>query len=151
MQAAYPYLLDFHNFLRWVALAAGLAALMVAAGGWSGTKTTNQPLVRFAMIFVASMDLQLLLGLILYFGASPVVHQALQNMSAAMKVKELRFFAVEHTITMLIALVFAHVGGALARKAKTVAGQYRGAAICFALSLLLILVGTPWFRPLFRI
>ena len=150
MQSAYPYLLSFHNILRWVVLAAGLAATVIAVSGWSGTKSTNEPLRRFAVIFVASMDLQFLLGLILYFGASPLVHQALQNMSAAMKVKELRFFAVEHTTAMLVALVLAHVGGALARKRKTVTSQYRSAAICFTISLVAMLVGIPWFRPLFR-
>ena len=150
MQSAYPYLLSFHNFLRWIVLAAGLAATIIAGSGWSGTKTTNDPLRRFAIIFVASMDLQFLLGLVLYFGASPIVHQALQNMSAAMKVKELRFFAVEHTTAMVIALVLAHVGAARARKAKTVVSQYRSAAICFGLSLIAILIGIPWFRPLFR-
>ncbi|MFL6527078.1 MAG: hypothetical protein ACJ8IQ_03170, partial [Chthoniobacterales bacterium] len=71
MQSAYPYLLSFHNFLRWIVLAAGLAALIIAASGWSGTKTTNDPLRRFSVIFVASMDLQFLLGLVLYFFASP--------------------------------------------------------------------------------
>jgi hypothetical protein len=151
MQSAYPYLLSFHSFLRWVVLAGGLVALIVAASGWSGAKTTNAPLRRFSLIFVASMDLQFLLGLVLYFGASPLVHQALQNMSAAMKVKELRFFAVEHTTAMLIALVLAHLGGALARKAKTVTSQYRNATICFGLSLIAMLIGIPWFRPLFRV
>ncbi len=151
MQTAYPYLLAFHNLLRWVVVAAALAATIVGASGWSGSKASNQPLRRLSLLFVASMDLQFLLGLALYFGASPIVHQALQNMSAAMKVKELRFFSVEHTTAMLLALILAHVGGALARKAKTVAGQYRGATICFALSLLLVLAGIPWWRPLLRL
>lgn len=150
MQTAYPYLLGFHNFLRWVVIAAALAAVVIAVSGCSGTKMTNNPLRRFAIVFVAAMDLQFLLGVVLYFWASPITHQALQNMSAAMKVKELRFFAVEHTTAMIIALVLAHVGAALARKRGTVAGQYRGAAVCFSLSLIAILVGIPWFRPLFR-
>ena len=150
MQSAYPYLLSFHNFLRWIVLAAGLAALIIAASGWSGSKTTNDSLRRFSVIFVGSMDLQFLLGLVLYFWASPLVHQALQNMGAAMKVKELRFFAVEHTTAMFVALVLAHVGGALVRKRKTIQAQYRSAAVCFGLSLLAILIGIPWFRPLLR-
>jgi hypothetical protein len=150
MQTFYPYLLAFHNLLRWVVVAAALAAIVVGASGWSGSKVENGLLRRFSIIFVASMDLQFLLGLILYIWASPVTQQAFQNMGAAMKVRELRFFAVEHTTLMLIALVLAHVGGALARKAKTVAAQYRGATICFALALIAILAGIPWFRPLLR-
>lgn len=145
MQTAYPYLLAFHNLLRWVVLAAALAATVVGAAGWSGTKFETQPSRRFAVIFVAALDLQFLLGLLLYFWASPITHQAFQNMSAAMKVRELRFFAVEHTTAMVIALVLAHVGGALTRKTKM-----RGATICFALSFITMLAGIPWFRPLLR-
>src|SRR5437763_16880472 len=116
MQSAYPYLLSFHNFLRWIVLAAGLAATIIAASGWSGTKTTNVPLRRFSVIFVASMDLQFLLGLVLYFFASPIVHPALQNMSAAIKLHELRLFAADHTTAMFIAILLAHSVGAVARK-----------------------------------
>jgi len=57
---------------------------------------------------------------------------------------------VEHTTLMFLAVVCAHVGGALARKGRTDLKKYRGAAIAFTLSLLLMLGGIPWFRPLFR-
>jgi hypothetical protein len=132
-------------------LAAALIATFVALSGWSGRKTSNGPLRRFGVIFVATMDLQLLLGLVLYFAASPLTQQALADMGAAMKVRELRFFAVEHTLLMVLALILAHVGAVLAKKGKTVAGQYRGAAVCFAVSLSLMLAGIPWWRPLFRL
>ena len=146
----YPLLLAFHSWLRWVALAAGIAAAIIAVSGWRGEKPVTPALLRWSIAFVATMDLQLLLGMILYFGVSPVTHMAFQNMAAAMKVHELRFFTVEHTTYMLIAVILAHVGGAISRKGKTDRSKYRGAAICYVLSLLLMLAGTPWFRPLLR-
>lgn len=151
LQNLYPHLLAFHNLLRWLVLASALAAILVAVSGWSGTKAASPVLRRFSIIFVSSMDLNFLLGLVLYFGASPVTKMAFQNMAAAMKDHELRFFSVEHTTYMFLAVVLAHVGGALARKGKTDLMKYRGAAICFLLSLLLILAGIPWWRPLLRI
>ncbi len=75
---------------------------------------------------------------------------ALANMGEAMKQAEPRFFAVEHTTLMFLAVVCAHVGGALSRKGRTDQMKYRGAAIAFTLSLLLMLGGIPWWRPLFR-
>jgi hypothetical protein len=71
-------------------------------------------------------------------------------MAAAMKVHELRFFAVEHTAYMLFAVILAHVGAALSRKARADLSKYRGAAICYSLSFLFILAGIPWWRPLLR-
>lgn len=151
LQNLYPHLLGLHGILRWVVLAAALAAIVVAASGWSGTKPVSAALLRFGIIFVGLMDLEFLLGLILYFGASPVTKAAFQDMAAAMKDHELRFFSVEHTTYMFVAVILAHIGGALSRKAKTDVAKYRGAAICYTLSLLLVLAGIPWWRPLLRI
>jgi hypothetical protein len=154
LQNFYPQLLAFHGLLRWAVLAAGLAAIVAAAPGWSGTKPVSPGLRRFGVIFVICMDLQLVLGLLLYFGASPLTKMALSNMAAAMKDlsphHELRFFSVEHTTEMLLAVILAHVGAALARKGKTDLVKYRGATIAWILSLLLILAGIPWWRPLLR-
>jgi hypothetical protein len=58
---------------------------------------------------------------------------------------------VEHSFVMLLAVVCAHVGGILSRKGKTEMAKYRGAAVAFIISLLLILGGIPWWRPLFRL
>ena len=151
LQSIYPHLLALHGLLRWIVLAAALAAILAAASGWSGTKPASPALRRFSIIFVSFMDLNFLLGLLLYFGASPVTKMAFQNMAAAMKDHELRFFSVEHTTYMFLAVVCAHVGGALARKGKTDLKKYRGATIAFSVSLLLILGGIPWWRPLLRI
>jgi hypothetical protein len=151
LQNLYPHLLGLHGILRWVVLAAAVAAIVVAASGWSGRKPVSAALLRFGIIFVAAMDLEFLVGLILYFGASPITKMAFQNMAAAMKDHEMRFFAVEHTLYMFVAVILAHVGGALSRKGKTDLAKYRAAAICYSLSLLLMLAGIPWWRPLLRI
>jgi hypothetical protein len=147
----YPHLLALHGMLRWVVLAAAVAAMIVALSGWSGKKPAGPALRRCGIFFVVCIDLEFLLGLILYFVASPLVRAAFHNMAAAMKNHELRFFAVEHTTYMLLAVVCAHLGAALSRKAKTDVVKYRGAAISYAFSLLLIVAGTPWWRPLLRL
>jgi hypothetical protein len=76
---------------------------------------------------------------------------ALGDMGAAMKVKELRFFTVEHTTFMLIAIVLAHIGSIRAKRAATDALKYRRMLVWYAASFLVLLVGIPWvLRPLFR-
>jgi hypothetical protein len=150
MQNLYPHLLAFHSLFRWIVLAAALAAILVAFSGWSGAKPAGPNLRKFSVIFVIAMDIELLLGLLLFFGASPVTRAALANLAQAMKQQEPRFFTVEHTMLMLLAVVCAHVGGALSRKGRTDRMKYRGAAVAYTLSLLLMLGGIPWWRPLFR-
>ena len=151
LQNLYPHLLALHGALRWVVLAAGLAAIFVAFSGWSGAKPASTNLRRFSIIFVVAMDIELLIGLLLYFGASPITRAALANLSEAIKHQESRFFTVEHTVLMLLAVICAHVGGALSRKGRTDLMKYRGVAIAYTISLLLMLSGIPWWRPLLRL
>ncbi|HEY4283937.1 MAG TPA: hypothetical protein VGM62_12800 [Chthoniobacterales bacterium] len=148
---AYPNLLALHNALRWIVLVAAIVAFAVAVSGWSGTKPVTPLLKRCGSLFVAAMDVQFLIGLILYFGVSPLIKMAFENMSVTMKDHELRFFTVEHTTYMLLAVILAHVGAIRSRKAKTDRAKYRGAAVFYGLSLLLILAGIPWWRPLLRL
>jgi hypothetical protein len=128
LQNLYPHLLGFHGLFRWVVLAAAIAAIFVAFSGWSGTKPPSTNLRRFSVIFVIAMDIELLVGLLLYFGASA----------------ELRGAFLAHIASMLLAVVCAHVGGALSRKGRTDLMKYRGAAIAFTISLLVMLAGIPW-------
>ena len=98
--------------------------------------------------------LKLLLGLLLYFVWNPTVASALADFGAAMKNAPLRYFAVEHAATMLLAIVIAHVGRARSRR-KEGRARYRSVLITTALWLLLTLAAIPWpgldiARPLFR-
>jgi len=71
----------------------------------------------WGLFFMITLDLQLLLGLVLYFVLSPFTTQALNDFGAAMRNAPLRFFAVEHVTLMLAAVILVHVGRVLARKA----------------------------------
>ena len=133
LQNLYPHLLGFHGLFRWLVLVAAIAAIFVAFSGWSGAKPPSPNLRRFSVIFVIAMDIELLVGLLLYFGASI----------------ELRSAFLAHGALMLLAVVCAHVGGALSRKASTDLMKYRGAAIAYTISLLVMLAGMPW-RPVLR-
>lgn len=150
LQNLYPHLVAFHNILRWVVLLAAVVAIFVAVSGWSGDRPA-QTLLRCSLIFVIAIDLEFLIGLLLYFGASPITRDALANFSEAMKSQQSRFFTVEHTLMMFLAVVCAHLGGILVRKAGSVRTKYRAAAVAYTISLLLLLGGIPWWRPLLRL
>ncbi len=151
MQTAYPIVLSLHNITRWLVLVFGVLAVVRAFAGWLGKRENGPASRRAGMLFGGMLDLQLLLGLILYFALSPITLAALRDFGAAMKVADSRYFAIEHLVIMLAAVVLVHVGSAAAKKAKSVLAEQRTRAIYYTLALLCVIGGIPWYRPLLRL
>lgn len=146
----YPVVLAIHNILRWVVLIVGFLAVVSAFSGWASKREWTKGDRMLGVFFSAGIDIQLLLGLILYFFLSPITKGALSNLGEAMRIGgDLRFFAIEHAGMMVLAMIFAHLGSALAKKAEDAAGKHKQAAIWFGLAMLSIVVAIPWWRPLF--
>ena len=150
----YSAVLLAHSWIRWIALVAAvgtlLAALRIRIPADRGAAD------RWSLFAMAALDLQMLLGLLLYLALSPFTAEAMKNMSAAMQNPQLRFWAVEHLTSMIVAIVLAHVGRVLARKAKTPSSIKMRLLICFGLVTILMIAGIPWpdfanGRPLFRL
>jgi hypothetical protein len=147
----YGVVLLIHSWLRWVALVAGFGATLTALP----TTPSRGRNDAWGLALVSALDLQLLLGLLLYFVLSPNIAAIRENFGEAMKVPALRFWAVEHVMTMLVAVILVHVGRVLARKAATPQTARKRLLICFGLATILMIAATPWpgaaaGRPLFR-
>ena len=108
--------LVLHSLLRWVVLLAGIAAVARGFMGGKGKSWTTSD-SRAGLLFITALDLQFLLGLLLYVFLSPTVRTAFVNFGAAMKDPMLRFFAVEHILGMIVAITLAHIGRARTKKA----------------------------------
>lgn len=133
-----------HNILRWVVLLTALFAIIRAITGLSFRRTFMKEDDRAGLWFTIAMDLQLLIGIVLYFFLSPITTLALQNFGGAMSDPGQRFFAVEHTSMMLLAVIIAHVGRSLSRKAPTPAQKHRRALIFYAIALVIVIAAIPW-------
>jgi hypothetical protein len=148
----YSTILLLHSWLRWLALIAGAGATVFALGkGGEALRRTEQ----WGLIFMIALDVQMLLGLVLYGVLSPYTAAAMNDFGAAMRDPVLRFWVVEHLTMMLSAVILVHVGRVLARKAVDVDKKRKRLLICFGLAVLLLLLGMPWpgmatGRPLFR-
>lgn len=147
----YTFFLGLHNWVRWLALLLGLFALYRAYAGWLGKRSWTSTDRRAGLFFGIGMDIQLLIGLLLYFFLSPITRAALSNLGAAMGSRELAFFGVEHGPAMLAAVILVHVGSALSRRAANDLARHRAAAIWFTFAFLVMLISIPWRRPLLRI
>ncbi|MEI9952250.1 MAG: hypothetical protein WDO74_25495 [Pseudomonadota bacterium] len=144
-----------HSWNRWLVLASAIATLAVAIQGRAARREWTKTDQRLTRVFVSTLDLQAVLGLLLYVVLSPIIPKTLSEFKAAMHVSALRFFAIEHITMMLLALITAHVASAYAKKAPTARARQQRVAWGVALTLLLIFSAIPWpgtaaGRPLFH-
>ena len=150
----YNFVLILHSWIRWIALVAGMGAT-IAAFNARAQKAALGRADRWGVALMAALDLQMLLGLLLYLVLSPTMQEILQNFSAAMQDRAARFWAVEHLSTMLVAVMLVHVGRVLARRAATPQAKRTRLLLCFGVATLAMIAATPWpglsnGRPLFR-
>jgi hypothetical protein len=143
----YDIVLFLHSWLRWIALGAGIMATITAFAIRPATGSEAKA-SRWGLFFMIALDLQLVIGLLLYVALSPTTAEIFDNFGEAMRDPVARFWAVEHITMMLIAVILAHVGRVLARKARTPSAERARMLIAFGLATLLIIIATPW--PGFR-
>ncbi|MFN5381000.1 MAG: hypothetical protein ACK5CD_08535 [Bacteroidota bacterium] len=145
----YSGLLHTHNLLRWFVLIFALVAIYRYVTGLTGKKTFTSSDNMWGALYVGSLHLQLVIGLILYFFLSPITEFAMKDMGRTMKDPVLRFWGVEHISMMILAVVIAQVGRIISKKKQTDEQKFRIGAVYFTISLLLILMSIPWpFRGL---
>lgn len=144
----YTGLLHTHNLFRWLVLLILIIAIVFSLSGWIGKRKWNKKDNLTTLLTVIFMDIQFLVGMILYAFVSPITKAAFANFGAAMKNADLRFYAVEHILLMVVALAFVHIGRSKTKKTHPSWKKHRVAAIWFGLGLVLILAGIPWNRAL---
>ncbi len=146
--------LVLHNLMRWAVLLFGLWTLINALSGVFGKRPYTGADNKSNLFFMISCDIQLLLGLILYFTNS--WFDRLKDLGNNMKDSYNRFFTMEHLLMMLIAWVLVHVGRASVKRAGSASAKHKRMLIFFGLAILLILASIPWpfreaiARPYFR-
>ncbi len=144
MAAFYPFLLFLHGLTRWLVLAGGLWLVVAAVSALGRSGPVGESPTRMPWrLYMGSIHLQLLLGIILLL-ISPLALATWSDMGTAMKVRPMRFFTVEHSTMMIVALVVAQMGAVRARRAVDARGAARTSLIYGGLSLLIILAAIPW-------
>lgn len=126
-------LTHLHNFLRWIVLVLLIWSMVNAFLNKNGKET------RFLTI---SSHVMLLLGLIQWFvgvwGLKLIQNVGMSELMSNESMKAARFFAVEHPLTMIIAIALITVGGVSVKKGKGNAKWF------YLVALLLILSRIPW-------
>lgn len=136
-------LLHVHSIARWLLLLLLLIAIfnsMVA-----GKRPFIRTDARTGLILTIVADLQLLIGISLWFlGGFGYKQIKAFGMGPVMKDSYMRFFAIEHTLLMLIAIILIHIGKAQGRKAISDKAKHNRTMVYYLIALILILVAVPW-------
>jgi Na+-transporting methylmalonyl-CoA/oxaloacetate decarboxylase beta subunit len=151
----YTALLTVHSYLRWLILIAALLVIARAIGGVFSKRPWGRADDVAAKVFGHSLDLQMLIGLIIYIFLSPFTGQAFADFGAMMRDPALRLIMIEHQVGMFIALALAHIGLARIRKSADLVHRHKIALAFFALALVVMMASIPWpgrpgGRPLLR-
>lgn len=139
-------MLHLHSILRYLVLIVGIWAIVAMYSGISGKKAFSAKSKKPALFFLIIMDLQLIVGLFLYF-VGPWGYKNIQSqgMGAVMKNDVSRFFGLEHAVGMLIAIILVHIGYSITKK-KDISDKkkFTNAFWFFLIAFILILAFIPW-------
>jgi hypothetical protein len=144
----FRFALGLHNILRWVVVIAAVWTLVRAYLGW----LTNRPWTRrdsaAGRVLTIGFDVQFLVGIFLAV-MSPLIQAAIQAPEHIGTSESIRFFAVEHVPVMVAAWIVVHITSVIAKRAEADHERHQRTAIGYTLAAIMLLLATPWWRPLF--
>jgi uncharacterized membrane protein YozB (DUF420 family) len=139
----YLIVVNLHSILRWVIGLLALLSIVRAANGLSFKRGYTQTDSKINLWFSSTIEIQVLLGIVLFFTSS-LTTTALQDFGSAMGNSAQRFFAVEHVLGMVVAMIVAHIGRAMIKKGVDARAKHRRTILWVAITMVIILIAIPW-------
>lgn len=151
---AFTLLRLFHSYWRWAVVILAVIVLVRAVAGVIGQGRWGHREDRLIRLFSSAFDLQVLVGLILYFFFSPFWPATYQAFGETMRNPVARFYGVEHGVMALIAAAVAHIGFVRVKRAQNDRAKYGLLATTMVIAFVILLWAIPWpgrevGRPLF--
>ncbi|MFZ2907160.1 MAG: cytochrome B [Cyclobacteriaceae bacterium] len=132
----YTGLLHTHSLLRYAVLLLLIAVVVTALLGWLKKKEYSTSDNKLSLYLFIATHVQLLVGLILYTQSSWVRFGKL-----ALKIKEVRYWTMEHVTIMVLAIVLITMARISAKKLTSAEAKHKRMFIFNAIALILIVVG----------
>tara|TARA_R110002126_G_scaffold291781_1_gene457989 strand:+ start:59683 stop:60108 length:426 start_codon:yes stop_codon:yes gene_type:complete len=134
---------DIHSYWAYLVLAILIFAVVNAVIGFTQKKQFTDKDLRIGLFALIVSHIQLLIGLAWYF-MSPWYKALKSDAASVMGDKAARLLAVEHPITMILALVFITIGWSKHKKKTEDAAKFKTFIIFYGIGLVLILSRIPW-------
>lgn len=139
----YNFLLGVHNLLRWIILLLLLINLI------RHFAAINRPFVsidkKLGLWLMIAAHIQLVVGLYQWFAGAWGLQNIQNNgMAEVMQNDTERFFAIEHTVSMIIAIALITFARGIYRKQLPDGKKHRRCILLYMLALIIILAMIPW-------
>ena len=141
----YTGLLHLHNVMRWVILILLLIAIFKAFTGMNTNKPYDNSDRKTSLFLMIAAHITLLIGLYQWI-AGPWGLRNIQSIGfgEVMKNGIHRFWAIEHMVGMLIAIILITLGKGVAKKNISDNSKHKKAFWFFLIALFIILLVVPW-------
>jgi len=138
-------LIHLHNFLRWIILLLLVVAVVKHLIGMTGRKSYTNGDRKISSFLMISSHIQFLVGLFLYFAGNLGLKMIQEmGMGPIMKEASTRYWAVEHILGMLIAIVLITIGRGVGKKNLSDRAKHSRTFWFYFIALVIILLLMPW-------
>lgn len=141
---AYSFALLLHNLLRYGIILIALVAIIQSLNAYFKTLPYENKHNKLAVILIAFVHSQLLLGIILYGFLSPITQAGFADIKSTMADASIRFWVVEHISIMILAVALFQIGKIKIKKAAENQKKHQLTFSFFIPALLLVFLMTPW-------
>ena len=131
----YSGLIATHSYLRYFILVFLVIVIIMSLIGWMNKTPYSKRFDKVNLFLFICSHIQLLLGIILYFAGDRV-----QWSGATMKEAPLRYFAMEHPVSMIIAIALITVARISAKKTPIDQSKHKRIVIYNSIALAIIVV-----------
>jgi len=141
MGAHLNYFLYFHSILRYFILLFAVVVVLQCIVGFTGKKPFKKSNKQAALMLMICCDIQLLLGLILYFSMGWISRL---SEGGVMTDPYKRFWAVEHGVGMIVAIVLVHLGYTVTKKNMDDDRKFKRIFWFVFIALAIFVATIPW-------
>lgn len=142
MQSSVPYLIYIHSILRYFLLLFAVIVVIQSLVGMMGKQKFLKSNKMPALMLLIFCDLQLVFGLVLYY--FQIIAKGVLSSGTVMKDTASRFFAMEHSVSMIIAILLVHVGYSVIKKNIDDDRKFKRLFWCSFIALAIFVAMIPW-------
>jgi hypothetical protein len=141
----YNGLLHLHNLLRWVILLLIIVAIVRSFVGMSSNKPFTNGDKKIGLFLMISAHITFLIGIYQWIAGSLGL-KAIQSagFGVVMENSNSRFWAIEHPVGMLIAVILITIGRRQSKAPISDTAKHKKTFWYYLIALILIIAVVPW-------
>jgi len=132
-----------HSYWAYVALLILIIAVVNVLLAIAKKREFTDKDLRIGLFTLIANHIQLLIGFVVYF-SGPYFELLTGNTSEVMKNSEVRKLALEHPLTMIIAIALITIGWSRHKKKTEHSAKFATFLVFYGLALVLVLSMIPW-------